>query len=90
LALVTTTWRLQVADGEDGLQMWRVAMNILNKQPTVGDSSVWWVGGRLIAPYPTRYKMLQRASDLDGFFGTTESSEKGRMGMKGLDSCVSG
>jgi hypothetical protein len=28
----------QVADGGDGLQMWRVAVNILNKQSRTGDN----------------------------------------------------
>jgi hypothetical protein len=29
--------RPQVADGGDGLQIWRVASNILNKQPRIVD-----------------------------------------------------
>jgi hypothetical protein len=40
--------RPQVADGRDGLQVWRVAANILNKQsrrPTGGDPPDWGSGG---------------------------------------------
>jgi hypothetical protein len=39
--------RPQVADGEDGLQLWRIAANALNKQPRENDkgwSSSLWVG----------------------------------------------
>jgi hypothetical protein len=32
--------RPQVADGGDGLQIWRVAANILNKQSRTADK--WW------------------------------------------------
>jgi hypothetical protein len=32
--------RPQVADGGDGLQMWRVSANILNKQPQTAGK--WW------------------------------------------------
>jgi hypothetical protein len=48
--------RLRVVDGEKGLQLWRVAVNALNKQPRTaerGDPPAWKLG----------------ASDLDGFFG---------------------
>jgi hypothetical protein len=33
--------RPQVADGGDGLQIWRVAENILNKLSRKADLSVW-------------------------------------------------
>jgi hypothetical protein len=33
--------RPQVADGEDGLQIWRVAANILNKQSRTANNG-WW------------------------------------------------
>jgi hypothetical protein len=39
--------RPQIADGGDGLQIWRVAANILNKrprQPTRGGPPDWGVG----------------------------------------------
>jgi hypothetical protein len=64
-----------VADGGEGLQIWRVAANILNKQLRTADKG-WlggWAGG-LTTPHrkkETRYEMLQRASELDGYFGTT-------------------
>jgi hypothetical protein len=29
--------RPQVADAEDGLQVWRITENILNKQPQIAD-----------------------------------------------------
>jgi hypothetical protein len=67
--------RPQVADGGEGLQIWRVAANILNKQSRTADKgwpSSWGVG--LTTPHhkkETRYEMLQRASELDGYFGTT-------------------
>jgi hypothetical protein len=43
--------RPQVADGGGGLQIWRVAANILNKQSRTADKvwssslGVWWGGG---------------------------------------------
>jgi hypothetical protein len=33
--------RPQVADGGDGLQIWRVAANILNKQDSAQDRDQW-------------------------------------------------
>jgi hypothetical protein len=46
--------RPQVADRGDGLQMWRVAANILNNQSRTADS--WWssslgLGGWLTTPH---------------------------------------
>jgi hypothetical protein len=61
-----------VADGGDGLQMWRVAANILNKQSRIavkGWSSSLAVGQGL-TPYrkiPACYEVLHRASGLRGF-----------------------
>jgi uncharacterized membrane protein len=52
--------------------IWRLAANILNKQsrtPTRGGPAVWrW--GRLTTPHCKKscYEMLQRASEMDGFF----------------------
>jgi hypothetical protein len=43
--------RPRVADRGDGLQIWTVAANILNKhrgQPTVGGPPAWGLGGELI------------------------------------------
>jgi hypothetical protein len=45
--------RSQVADGEDGLQIWRVAANLLNKQSRTADkgwSSSWGLGMGLKTP----------------------------------------
>jgi hypothetical protein len=59
----------QVVGGGDGLQIWRVAANILTKQSRTADrgwSSSLGVGQGLTTPTVKRlicYKMLQRASD---------------------------
>jgi hypothetical protein len=69
--------RPRVADGEDGTQIWRVAGNILNKQPTrsgppsleVGrgaNNSLPGGGGG-----PDLYEMLHRASELKGVLVNT-------------------
>jgi hypothetical protein len=43
-SLVTTAWSiLRVADGGEGLQIWRVAANILNKQSRTPDKG--WPSG---------------------------------------------
>jgi hypothetical protein len=69
--------RPQVADGGEGLQIWRVAAKILNKLSRTADK--WCpcslgVGRGVTTPHCNKivcYEMLQRASDLDGCFGTT-------------------
>jgi hypothetical protein len=44
--------RPQVADGEDGLQIWRVAANILNKQSRTADKQWFFsLGVVLFAKY---------------------------------------
>jgi hypothetical protein len=64
------TARPQVADGGDGLQIWRVATNILNKQSRTADngwSSSLMSGMGLTTPYRKKkacYEMSQRASVL--------------------------
>jgi hypothetical protein len=64
--------RPQVADGGDGLQIWRVAANILNKQSRTADSrwsSSLEMGVVLTTSHCKKkicYEMLQRPSDLDG------------------------
>jgi outer membrane scaffolding protein for murein synthesis (MipA/OmpV family) len=70
--------RPQVADGGDGLQIWRAAANILNKQSQRADngwSSSLGAGVGLTTHYLKKkqagYEMSQRASNLDGFFGQT-------------------
>jgi hypothetical protein len=65
-----------VADGGNGLQVPRVAANILNKLSPTADKG--WLprlgfgrGTNNSSPKKTVcYEMLRRASDLDGFFGT--------------------
>jgi hypothetical protein len=45
--------RPQVANGGDGLQIWRVAANILNKQSRTadrGDPPAWGLSGGLATP----------------------------------------
>jgi hypothetical protein len=65
--------RPQVADGGDGIQIWRVAMNILNKQSRTADKEclpAWGLGVGLTTPRRKMYacfEMSKRASDLDGF-----------------------
>jgi hypothetical protein len=72
--------RPQVADGGDGPQIWRVAANILNKQPRT--AVVLQLGGWAGGEQPTTVKLLicyethTRASDQDGFFGKTSFAPK--------------
>jgi hypothetical protein len=61
----------QVVDGGDGLQIWRIAANILNKKSWTADKG-WSSGLGLITPHSKKlacYEMSQRMSDLDGSFG---------------------
>jgi hypothetical protein len=69
--------RPQVVDG-GVLQIWRVHTNILKKQSRTADKgwpSSLGVGQGADNPptikKETHYKMLQRASELDGCFGMT-------------------
>jgi hypothetical protein len=59
-----------VADGGDGLQIWRVVANMLNKEwQGAGGPSVWGLGKGLTTPYRkkgARCDMLRRASKLAG------------------------
>jgi hypothetical protein len=72
----------QVADGEDGRKIWRVAANILNKQSRRADRG--WPSSCEVergANDPQRknlicYKMFYRASILEGLFGTTNTGEE--------------
>jgi len=69
--------RPQVADGGDGLQIWRFAANTwINSrgQPTRNGSPSWRLGGKLTTRHhnkPVCYEMLRRGLDFDRFFGTT-------------------
>jgi hypothetical protein len=65
--------RPRFADGGDGLQLWRVAENILNKQSRTADkgwsSSLGALGDRITSPRRKKtpcYKMLHTASELAG------------------------
>jgi hypothetical protein len=63
--------RPQVADGGNGLQIWRVAANILNKQSRTADngwSSSLGVGRGANTPHRIKlscYENSQEASDMD-------------------------
>jgi hypothetical protein len=65
--------RPQVADGGDGLQIWRVSANILNKQLRTADKG--WSSslgaGRWANDSSQKKLSLLRSitKDLDGFFG---------------------
>jgi hypothetical protein len=63
--------RLQVADGGYGLQIWRVAANILNKQSRIADKG--WFSSLGLTTLCRKNKRVneksQEASVLDGFFG---------------------
>jgi hypothetical protein len=62
--------RPRVADVMDGLQHWRLAANILNKQPHTNDKG--WTSMGLTTPHCKKqicYEKSHKASDLDDFFG---------------------
>jgi hypothetical protein len=67
--------RPQVADGEDGLQIWRVAANILNKQSRTADKGWYFclLSGVVLRTLNRKkkacYESTQEASGLDGCFG---------------------
>jgi hypothetical protein len=67
--------RPQVADGGDGLQIWRVAANVLNKQSRTaskGWSSSLGLAVNLTTPHSKKislYERSQEASDQNGFLG---------------------
>jgi hypothetical protein len=69
--------RPQVADRKDGLKIWRVAANILNKQSRTADRGGPPVSGLswgLTTPTVKNYiccEVFTRASEMDGFSGTT-------------------
>jgi hypothetical protein len=64
-----------LVDAGDSFQIWRVVVNILNKQLQTAkrdNSLAWLLGRRLIIPHHERslcYEMLHRVPDLDGFLG---------------------
>jgi hypothetical protein len=71
--------RPRVADIGDGLQIWRVAANILNKQSRTADRgwpSSLGVGRGLTIPAVKHYiccEVCTRTSEMDGFSGTTQA-----------------
>jgi hypothetical protein len=68
---------VRVANGGDGLQVWRVAA-ISSGQPTRGGPIAWDLGERLVTPHRKNSILLRnviQGLDLDGFFGTTLESE---------------
>jgi hypothetical protein len=72
----------QVAVGGDGLQIWRVAANILNKQSRTADRrwpSNLWVRRVLTTPIVKKqcHETFYKASCLDEFFGTTDARGNG-------------
>jgi hypothetical protein len=71
-------------DGGVGLQMWKVAANILDRPLWTADkwwsSSFWRLGETLTTLHLKKksyYEMLHKVSDMDGFFGTTWAMENG-------------
>jgi len=67
-----STGHPQVADRDD-LQVWRIPMNILNKQSqSRGGLPAWWLGEGLTTycKKSACYEMLHKALDLDGLFET--------------------
>jgi hypothetical protein len=75
--------RPQVAERGEGLQIWRVAANILNKQLRTadrGDPPTWGLGRGITTPTVKHYiccEVCTWASEMGGFSGTTRAPEKG-------------
>jgi hypothetical protein len=58
--------RPQVADGGDGVHIWRVAANILKnsrRQPTGGDLAAWGLGGGQTTHHRNNSDLLRNVSD---------------------------
>jgi hypothetical protein len=81
---VSTAMHLHRLRIRDGLKIWKVAVNILNKKSRTADSG-WSSGlglGREHPPPPHHkkavlYKTIHTASELDGFSDKTEAPENG-------------
>jgi hypothetical protein len=70
----------QIVDEENGLQMWRVTVNIMSKQLQTANKG-WSSSFRVYVVLETShhkklvcYEMLHRDSDLGGFFTITSSN----------------
>jgi predicted phosphatase len=70
--------RPRLADRGDGLQIWRVVANMLNKQrgqPTVVGLQAWVVRQRAYNPLRIRNytccELFEHASEMDGLSGKT-------------------
>jgi hypothetical protein len=64
--------RPRVADGGDGLHIWKVAANVSNRQSRTADKGWYSSLKRTVC-----YEMLHRASKLDGFFLMREATGNG-------------
>jgi hypothetical protein len=77
--------RPRVADREDGLQIWRVAANILNKQSQIAESR--WSSslgvGRGITTLPHKTQSLRAATEQDGLLGPKERHHLEDQGVGG-------
>jgi hypothetical protein len=71
--------RPRVGDGGDGLQTWRAAEYMLNKQSRTADKEWGWVWSYILLTVrkTIRYEKLHMTSDLDGFLGTTYVKKNG-------------
>jgi hypothetical protein len=70
--------RPQVADGGDGLQIWRAAQNILNKKSRTADKG-WYFSLRVgvWGKIQGCYEMSQKASDFNRFSLDQRRNEHG-------------
>jgi hypothetical protein len=77
--------RPQVADGGDGLQMWMVTANIVNKQLR---AAKWWLpslglGAGLTTPHRTNKLLTKRHKGLQAWTDSLDERPKLRkMGMR--------
>jgi hypothetical protein len=72
----------QISDGEDCIQHWKLAGNIMNKQQQTADKGwssclVIGCGSDIYSTLKNLLKMLHRPLDFDRFFGMTEAKENG-------------
>jgi hypothetical protein len=82
------TARPRVAGGGDGLQTWKIAANILNKQSRTADNG--WSSSFVFVRWikESTQACCEGTSEFDGFFRTILASENGRdfgHGILGID-----